>query len=73
MAPESGRSCLVPPLEKAKKNSNGTKVYESKFKKEWIKEFPASPVNGNEYAFIAYLVKRTSLVVIKFLAMSNGI
>ena len=73
MASESGRNCLVPPAEKAKKNSNGMKVCKSKFKKEWMREFPVSKAKVNSANFIAYLAKRMYLVAIKVLAMSKGI
>ena len=73
MASESGRHCVVPPAEKAKKNFDGTKVFKSKFKKEWMKEFPVSQQTGMAAHFIVYLVKRMSLVVTKVLAVSNSI
>ena len=58
MASESGRNCVAPPAEKVKKISDGTNVYSSKFKKEWMKEFPVSPANGNEYAFYCIPCKK---------------
>ena len=73
MASGSGRNCVVPPAEKAKKNFDGTKVFKSKFKKEWMKEFPVSQQTGMATHFIVYLVKRMSLVVTKVLAVSNSI
>ena len=51
MTSESGRNCVVPPAEKVKKNSDGTKACKSKFKKKWMKEFPVSLANGNDYSF----------------------
>ena len=58
MASEIEINCVVPPAGKAKKNSDVTKVYKSKFKKEWMKEFPFSQANGNEYAFYCIPFKK---------------
>ena len=51
MVSGSGRNCLVPHGEKAKKNFDGMKVYKTKFIKEWMKEIPVFPANENEYVF----------------------